>query len=859
MTEQPAPAGPFGHSPRTRLPAPSTPLFGRDSEVQTISRLLDESRLVTVIGQGGVGKTRVAVEAAARQQRRVVFVSLAEVDRSGVAATIARACAAGGSNGPPGRGPLWPPPPTIFGGESVLLVLDTFEHVTDEVAVVGQLMSTIDNLASLVTSRRRLGRRDEVTVPLTGLSTTPGGSAAAMFWERSRAIGGGRHTGEAEQHAADELCRLLSGVPLAIELAAARTALLPPTSLLARMRLPGRGRLLGLLARGPVDMPGRQASMRATLSWSYQLLDAPTQLLFRRLGVFPGSFGLAAAEQVCADGGSNGQGSLQDDLLDAIEVLVEQHLLEPVRVPGDRASEARFTLPDVPRAFAGDLLESTGEGAAMRRRLSDWCLDFAHRADRGMASVDEPVWLNRIEAEMPLIRHTLAGLAQEADAARGVSLATGIAAYWAVRGPLGEATDWLRTFLELDRPQGRLPHQLRALAHSWLGRLALESGEAPNLERAREARAAVVRSPCSTGIWLRCTDHLLAAFAMSGIAAETLPLIREGLDRARATDDTYWVAAYLWRRAMHEWAQGHLDRGEQALPYAQEALAVAEQGGHQRLAARTRSLIAWCLMAERDWAGAYLTMQTTAAGLRASGDGPGLAVALTTIGAILIYQGEPMRAADYLSQGLHESRRTGYGYGEFFGVWAVTFLAAHSGRSVDATLMADALAPRLRLLEQILPAVLLGDFASDIEQARRAEAAGARSPGNRSLGRGWGWLRSRALELATELATPQASVVVSITAGSAPPSVIPAGAPVAAPAARSQRATRPGELTARELQILSAIASGRTNAQIAADLFLSAKTVMHHSTNIYRKLAVGGRAEAVALAYRTGLLQSPVT
>ena len=851
MPEQAAPAGQFGRPLRMRLPSPGTPLFGRDGEVQTISRLLNEARLVTVTGQGGIGKTRVALEAAARQCRRVVFVSLAEVDRTGVNATIARACADGGSTGPPDRGPLWPLPPTIFDGEPVLLVLDTFEHVAGAVAVIGELLSTIDNLAILVTSRSRLGRRDEVTVPLIGLSTTPGGPASEMFWERCRAVAGDRYLREIEQRAVDELCHLLDGVPLAIELAAARTALLPPSSLLQRIRLPGRGRVLGLLARGPVDLPVRQVSMGATLSWSYQLLDGPTRLLFRRLGIFPGAFGLAAAEQVCVGAGSAGQGSPPGDLVDALATLVDLHLLEPVATTGDPAQEARFTLHEVPRAFAADLLESTGEGAALRGRLTDWCLDFAHRADRGLTSVDEPAWLDRIEAEMPLIRHTLAALATSADAARGVSLATGIAGFWAVRGPLGEATRWLRTFLELDRVPGRLPRQLRALAHSWLGRLALESGEPPNPERARESRAAVVRSPCSTGIWLRCTDHLLAEFGMSGTTAETLPLISEGLARARAGDDSYWIAAFLWRRAMHEWSRSHPDRGWEALPYAEEALAVAEVSGHLRLAARSRSLIAWCLMAERDWAGAYQAMLATAAGLRASGDAPGLAVALTTIGTILIEQDEPLHAADFLSQGLTVSRRTGYGYGEFYGAWAVTFLAAHSGRPVDATQMADALAPRLRLLEPILPTALIGDFASDIESARRAAATGVGVP---SHGRGWGWLRAKALELATELATPPAPVIAAADRP-APATVLP----VPQLPVRGARTTRPGDLTARELQILSEIANGRTNAQIAAELYLSAKTVMHHSTNIYRKLAVGGRAEAVALAYRNGLLQAPMT
>jgi DNA-binding CsgD family transcriptional regulator len=244
-------------------------------------------------------------------------------------------------------------------------------------------------------------------------------------------------------------------------------------------------------------------------------------------------------------------------------------------------------------------------------------------------------------------------------------------------------------------------------------------------------------------------------------------------------------------------------------------------------------------------------MTAALADLREIGDRPATANAMQCLGTIHVELGDSASAGSWLRDAMIETQRIGDGRGELYCTWGVAFLAARSGRPDDAVRMDDALTDHLAAVQPGLPAVLVADYTAAMTRARTTVGAGPRVAG----GHGWGWLRNRALEVAAEIAESVLAV------GSAQAGAIPPGSSLGV--GRMVQRGRTGaagprpELTARELEILAAIASGRTNAQIAKDLFLSAKTVMHHSTSIYRKLAVGGRAEAVALAYRTGLLQSP--
>ena len=284
--------------------------------------------------------------------------------------------------------------------------------------------------------------------------------------------------------------------------------------------------------------------------------------------------------------------------------------------------------------------------------------------------------------------------------------------------------------------------------------------------------------------------------------------------------------------------------------HLEEALAVARAQGHHQVAARAQVLLGVCWVADRDWVAARSVMTIAMHALREVGDWSAAVDVMYYLGAILTELAQPRAAATQLREAIVEARRIGCGYGEIQCAWAVAFLAARSGRPEDATKMDDTLAERLTVVERVIPAVLVVDYSAAMGQARQALELGVCE----SRGLGLGWLRSRPLEVATDIA-------------GSPAGPIPAGSPdllaaVTSPHLPKQRQAVPhpvlhSGLTSRELEVLSAIASGRTNAQIASSLFLSAKTVMHHSTSIYRKLGVRGRAGAVDLAYRSGMLQAP--
>jgi predicted ATPase/class 3 adenylate cyclase len=476
----------------SNLPVPATPFIGRERELQEVSaRLADErTRLLTLTGAGGSGKTRLAAQAAADVSEcfadGVFWVGLAALrEPAVVGSTIAQVVGAKGDLA------------EHVGSRRLLILLDNFEHLLPAAGEVAELLAACPKLTLLVTSREPLHLSAEHEYVVHPLRES---DAVSLFNERVRAAG----VELAATGDVTEICRWLDCLPLAIELAAARTKVLSARALLERLeqRLP-------LLTGGAHDLPERQRTLRSTLVWSYELLAPEEQRLFARLAVFAGGCTLDAAEQVCSAE------------LDTLQSLVEKSLL--------RHTDGRFWMLETIREFAGERCEASGEAGAVRRLFADFFIELAARRYADLRGAEAALWLQRFEDEHDNFRAVLAYLLDRHDAARALRLAGDLSRFWMTRGHLSEGRRWLERTLESSGPEAERPRVLRGLAliemeQGDLDRAAVAAEEALEFDRER-------------------ADEEGAALAMGFLA--DIGAHRGDLDRA----ERLWEeCVLLWRR-----------------------------------------------------------------------------------------------------------------------------------------------------------------------------------------------------------------------------------------------------------------------------------------------------------------------
>jgi predicted ATPase/class 3 adenylate cyclase len=424
----------------TNLPIASSPLLGRERELNELVTLLEDgARLVTITGTGGTGKTRLALQVAAELVGQgldaVYWVPLAGVsDPELVLPEVAQVVGA--------REDLI----EYLRGKRLLLVLDSLEHLLAAAPEVASLLAASNELRVLVTSRSPLRLSGEREYPLDPL---PPHEAVTFFVERARAVG----RSLAPDATVDAICRRVDCLPLALELAAARTKLLTPETLLARLE-----RALPLLTAGARDAPERQRTLRATIEWSHDLLPEESKKLFARLSVFAGSFPLVASEEVC------------DADLDGLASLVDLGLLKPI-------GDDRFLMLETIREFAREQLESTGEAGECRRRHAESFRQLAETAYSHRFDAEEE-WSGRLELDHDDLRAALEWCAEH-DPGGGLQLAGALGWFWLSHSHLAEGKRRLEDALA--RFEGAGPTRARAL--TWAGALSgwlgeVESGEA---------------------------------------------------------------------------------------------------------------------------------------------------------------------------------------------------------------------------------------------------------------------------------------------------------------------------------------------------------------------------------------------
>jgi len=646
------------HRPNN-LPLQPTPFIGRERELEAVQQRFGQPdvRLLTLTGTGGTGKTRLALQVAADLlddfHDGVWFINLAPItDPALVASTIASTLGVTEAAGQPLVATL----KSFLRDKHLLLVLDNFEQVLPAAPLVSDLLAAAPHLKVLVTSRALLGLYGEhdLAVPplqlpdpthLPPLDRLSQYEAVRLFIERAQAARAEFAITNANAPAVAEICARLDGLPLAIELAAARIRLLSPQALLQR-----QGSRLTLLTGGGRDLPARHQTLRAAIAWSYSLLDQREQTLFARLAVFAGGCTLEAVEAVC-----HAEEALEVDVLDGAS-LVDKSLLRQMEGLDD---EPRFTMLETIREYAVERLVATGEEADVRHRHASYYLALAEGAEPAWGTAEEPRWLDLLEHEHDNFRAALAWSLQSGDAQIGGRLAGALAYFWSSRGFDREAMDWL----EQATAQGASASAaVRARALAWLGVLKAWWGEQERAASLAAESVALARDAGDQRVLAEALAFAGPRAAQRGDYARAAALFDESLALFRELGDLRGIAGHLGVAGILG-CQGALafrqGATERAMRLIEEALTLTRRAGNLDGIARTLNTLGMIARSQGEPARAAQLYTEALATWRSFGEYGGQGAVLLNLGFVVLRQGEVREAEAYFRQSLAVAQRFG--------------------------------------------------------------------------------------------------------------------------------------------------------------------------------------------------------
>ena len=634
------------------LPAQTTPLIGREQEIRAVKEKLSENkvRLLTLTGVGGTGKTRLALQVAADMvddfEHGVFFVQLAALsDPAFVLPTIAHALGVVEAGGRPLKELLQ----DNLSDKRMLLVLDNFEQVIESASAVSDLLAAAPRLKVLVTSRELLQLSGEhvypvptLTVPdpkrMPSLAALTQYEAVALFIDRALMVNPSFRVTNENAPAIAEICYQLDGLPLAIELAAARVRVLPPPQMLAEL-----GDRLRFLKGGARDRPARQQTLRGAVDWSHDLLRPEEQTLFRRLAVFVGGCTLEAIDRVCnAEHDSN--------VLDKTESLVAKNLLKQTEALG----ELRVAMLETIREYAVERLHSAGDEQQVRDAHRDYFLGFVEEARPQLYGPKQASWLQRLEAEYDNVRAALEHSFAAADPEDALRFCGALDRLWRTRGHLSEGRAWCVQALR--KPGERARTLARADALGTAGSLAYHQGDYPVARHHHEESLAIGRE-LGDRKGIASSLHCIGNVALAeGDHASAQKLYEESLAIKRELGDQVQIAGGLNNLGMMAWLRGDLTLAQNLL---EETLAMVRELGDRNGVAGTQGNLGGMALDQGDVATAQARFEECLAIGRELGDQFGIAKSLSCLGSVASERGDFALARTLNEESLAISRELG--------------------------------------------------------------------------------------------------------------------------------------------------------------------------------------------------------
>ncbi len=816
----------FAHPGPVNLPRPLTLFVGRSSEIQTIlARIrMPGVRLLNLIGPGGVGKTRLAIAVAGQMSEDfpdgIRFVPLVAVEDPAHVLSMITGTLGIRESGRSVAGDL----AQFVGGRRMLIVLDNLEQVISSASSLAHLLGRCPNLVILATSRVRMqvsGENEYLvrSMHLPDLATplVAGEIASfdgvALFIDRMRAIEPEFVVSDVQARTIVEICHQLEGLPLGIELAAARTSILSLADVLTRLRNP-----LDFLTGGAVDHPPHQRTMRDTVAWSYELLSPVEQQIFRRLSIFSGGFTVEAASIVAT------VSSL--DVLEDLSSLVDKSL---IRKMGNDVQAARLTMLAVIREYGFEQLKLVGELILVSEGHASFFLAFAEEADRHLVGPDASTWLNRLDAERANLRTACGWFAGAGDGGRFIRLITCLQKFWITRGHYSEGRQWFARAIEVaSMPDADPRWRFEALrGEAWI---ALRQGDGASASRDSAASLALARELGDRRQLARALE--LASAVARRVADDTLALefLREALECSQAEQDLAGIAQALHQIATVTMNLGRLQDARDLFP---AVIAAYEETGDAHggaIARDSESIVLYCL---GDFVAADESARMAVRVLRAVGDKRALAVALGHVAKCAQERGDLERA--WLAHEECLPMRRDIGDLRGLAVWleGIAMLLAKCDQPEAA-------------------AMVLGATGAARDQE------GAPYYGNELIDhqRTVALIRARVHEDRYESAvrTGRAKMIDAVI-----DHVVRIVPDVLATATATSTAVLTSEaeafsfpsawgLTPREADVLRLIAARHSDREIADALFISRYTVARHVAALLRKLDVRSRHEAARLA-----------